>query len=1335
MPIALPIPEALPRRSGDDLSSGTPNLSPCTLMETPTGYEFPELEGKEPQQQAELLIHSLEVVKRIKDGAENLLELHPNDLQETIRHRVESELLSARMKIEAITKKLGEVRGSTRGSRKKLAGLVGSGKNGVSYPSGKRRAIPLSSKKSREELAERDDFRTAMTLATVQIARLMTQSRVSPVASPSSPRLVPQISPSFQQSPIPIDEKDTDKSRIEAMETLVSVLKRNTRVRYELDVVELIKAVIPSLADTSSKESRTAAYRVLRYALVDAEAVERFHELDLDWYIVRTLSRDNKHHLEKEQVMLLIRSLVNIGNSILERRTGAGCGSVPVSEPVMRAVVAVAEQPEDPFRGICLVTLTEILLLDTELMYRTGGIRVLIQAISDGPPELGPLFVTAFLFIVDAPRTRVYLRPDVDLENALSGITDAYGKGEGHAERMRACAKIVQVMLRTWSGLMYLCMNDMMAVRATINTLRIPSLQTREIVLDMFFDLLNIKTPEWYQAFIAGRRLTLYGRGKSAEVHRAEHEVPLRSPERLNLTDQYIGLLLLVLVKAGLLDALTGMLEESTTDPSLARKATLLMGEVLQIANKVLPLSVASKIQTLPKLFDLAADYMDGPNRIIGTTALSSIDSFNRNRTRLQPEVQRDGRPRANSVESVRRGQRQVEQTKIKMGMQIDDKSFQNLLIETQVMLTKDQTKWNFEILTDLIEGPLLNPKRQEEAFKVSKWGKRLMWFFHPYNHRFADLPKTKSNLRWVRLGCTLLVTLLSNADGQRFLSEDPFLLQIVGCFAQLDPSNGNSISDAIFSKRRIDNTLTYAYLEMLGVLSKYPEGIDLLERFNIFTAFYHLSELRNRDDLVKGVIQAIDYSIGGHSRIVLSKALTSRYVDVRLYATEHVGQLIQTSPKASSWTLPLLLTQLYDPAAEVCELAVRILEEACESSDILELAVEMQPTLDHLGEIGDPLLLKFMSTSVGFRYLYKADYIEREMNAWFHERNYHYVVQIEVYLAKAFSPGGLDDEDLLAFEGTVPPHFYGAMAKTDMGCQVLTEKGHFAEFAHFIRQHGLESEDFDLILKLKSVLWAVGNIGATQRGLPFMEEEDLIPTITDIAHESPVLSVRGTCFFVLGLISSTSLGAEVLDDYGWEATTSPLGMPTGLAIPINIQEFVSIPRWNPPATRDALETRLPLPSNSQERDALTAIYNLGNNVIANAASRTLVRLKARPETRGVFKSISLYYRALHTISTQRYRLPVRRYILELFDIPLDADTVKALSMYGNAVSSQPAAARKERGERPLTMIRTIKRSDPDEEDEMDIDEGQGPTIADLDNWEITSVKAKPLRTFVGFDA
>ena len=59
-------------------------------------------------------------------------------------------------------------------------------------------------------------------------------------------------------------------------------------------------------------------------------------------------------------------------------------------------------------------------------------------------------------------------------------------------------------------------------------------------------------------------------------------------------------------------------------------------------------------------------------------------------------------------------------------------------------MVTTDHTKWNFDTLQDLLEGPLLNPKRMEEAIKVSKYIKRLLSFYHPFSRRFADLPKTK---------------------------------------------------------------------------------------------------------------------------------------------------------------------------------------------------------------------------------------------------------------------------------------------------------------------------------------------------------------------------------------------------------------------------------------------------------------------------------------------------------------------------------------------------------------------------------------------------------------
>lgn len=46
-----------------------------------------------------------------------------------------------------------------------------------------------------------------------------------------------------------------------------------------------------------------------------------------------------------------------------------------------------------------------------------------------------------------------------------------------------------------------------------------------------------------------------------------------------------------------------------------------------------------------------------------------------------------------------------------------------------------------------------------------------------------------KANVRWVKLGCSLLNTLMATPDGVRYLSsEDPLLAQIVKSFAQLDP-------------------------------------------------------------------------------------------------------------------------------------------------------------------------------------------------------------------------------------------------------------------------------------------------------------------------------------------------------------------------------------------------------------------------------------------------------------------------------------------------------------------------------------------------------------------
>ena len=63
---------------------------------------------------------------------------------------------------------------------------------------------------------------------------------------------------------------------------------------------------------------------------------------------------------------------------------------------------------------------------------------------------------------------------------------------------------------------------------------------------------------------------------------------------------------------------------------------------------------------------------------------------------------------------------------------------------DEQILLGRDHTKWNYDIIMDFIEGPLLNPKRLDEAIKATKFLRRLFQFFHPYNNRFSAVKRTR---------------------------------------------------------------------------------------------------------------------------------------------------------------------------------------------------------------------------------------------------------------------------------------------------------------------------------------------------------------------------------------------------------------------------------------------------------------------------------------------------------------------------------------------------------------------------------------------------------------
>lgn len=604
----------------------------------------------------------------------------------------------------------------------------------------------------------------------------------------------------------------------------------------------------------------------------------------------------------------------------------------------------------------------------------------------------------------------------------------------------------------------------------------------------------------------------------------------------------------------------------------------------MKLANHSLPSTTSADLQILPKLLAAAAtEDEEGFSTATGT--VYQIDSMNRTlyrsglASRAEETLTHGGWETSNVPKPAESGS-------TKLSLDMDDLQFRSLLLETQVLNTVNYLKWKWDLINDLIDGPLLNPRRLLEAISATKFLKRLIGFYRPFKFRFSDIKNTKPNQRYVRTGCALLRTLLKNPDGIRYLAESKLLRQLAECLAQLDRTSGLTSESPLFSPHRITETLTGGYFALLGVLSSDSQGLLMIERWRMINMFYHIVDLRSRGDLVQVLLGNMDFSLDSHLRVMLSKALTACPKSVRIFSTKLLRKYATRTPQTTSsnveescnaeWAIRLLVTQLYDPEVEVCEVAVQILEEACNRLHYLEYVVRCRPALDHLGEIGAPLLLRFLSTSLGYQYLDGLDYITQEMDDWFLGRNDSYVTLVEASLSRALSEqserpmSGIDETFQRLNAGMVPPHFYRELTRTREGCKLLKQSGHFGDFVATIQDFWSESEDPETMLKVKGCLWAIGNIGSMELGAPFLEETDVVTWIVRIAEKSDVVTMRGTAFFVLGLISRSLHGTEILAEHGWDTAANILGQSVGYCLPPNLGVLFSVGQHNPFFVRQA---------------------------------------------------------------------------------------------------------------------------------------------------------------------
>jgi len=1042
---------------------------------------------------------------------------------------------------------------------------------------------------------------------------------------------------------------------VERANSLVLLFKRHATLKYDL-AWSIFGLRMQTMLLSDSREVVAAAYRVMRYAFTDRKSLRIIRGLHTDYLVILSLVKESKASVEREQALKFVRAFLDIKGGVEE-----------ISRAVVRIIVAVAEHAEDRLRNIATLTLAEILVRKPALLVEAGGIGALSDALGEGSYHAAESIGTSFLYLLDTPRRRRFLRSGRELEAPFAMFTDANSvHGHLHEDKLKVNAKVIASLLRSWPGLMALSMNNFLPLRSLLLSLQITTPHVRNIILELLFDLLRIKPPSWSSSFLAGRRLTTYGRVTNLKNLQIKDQNTTRTEDEANkwsLLDHYVSVVLAAFLHAGLVPALLLAEAEPLTLP-LKRKTTLLLGEVLKMANELLPPSWSAQLQVLPQLLHSAARFQS-EDRFVAIGTIYQVDSINRTLYRSDPTslYTNKGTLAADATLTSR----QSDQSKVQAAMQIDEAQFRTLMLDTQVLNTVSFQKWRWDLILTIIEGPLLNPKRLDEAIKVTKFVHRLLGFYRPFKYRFSEVKNTKPNQRYVRAGCALIHSLMQNSEGVKYLGESKFIRQLAECLSHFDRMSGLTSESPIFQADRMNETLTGGYFALLGALTKDCRGIQILERWRVINMFYHIVELNDRDDLIRTLLSNMDYTLDGHIRIIVSKAMTSCSKEVRIFATrllrKYATKSMQqnTSAGVAEWAIRLLVTQLYDPDVEVCEVAIKILEEACNQTESLEFVVKCRPALDHLGEIGAPLLLRFLSTSVGYHYLDGLDYITKEMDDWFLGRNDTYVALIEASMARALAdipekPSAhlnYDDTPEVTDYGLVPPHFYRELTRTKEGCKLLKQKGHFDEFAANIRDFAMEHDDPEIIVKVKGCLWAVGNVGSMELGAPFLESSDVVKWIVQIAEHSEVMSLRGTAFYVLGLISRSLHGQEILLEHGWDGVVNEAGEALGFCLPLDFHKLFAMAPWAATASELSWNPQGEIKVAITDSDPVNArilklATDLGNTVLAKKAANDLQLIKSKKVP--AFSRPTIFHKVLQILETHHFRLPACRFVLDLFD-------------------------------------------------------------------------------------
>uniref|UniRef100_A0A672JNX2 RPTOR independent companion of MTOR, complex 2 a n=1 Tax=Salarias fasciatus TaxID=181472 RepID=A0A672JNX2_SALFA len=897
-----------------------------------------------------------------------------------------------------------------------------------------------------------------------------------------------------------------------------------------------------------AKEVRAAGLRALRYLIRDTSVLQKVLRLQVDYLIARCIDIQQSNEGERTQALRLVRKIITVNamlfpTSIANSLIAVGTDGLQERDRMVRAAIAI----------VC-----ELALKNPEVVAKRGGLSTILKSVIDCQlSRINEALITTVLHLLNHPRTRQYVRIDVELEQILAPFTDFHYRHnadtaegqlkEDRESRFLSSRMAIVAAFRSWSGIINLCKAGNSGIQSLIGLLCIPNMEVRKGLLEVLYEIFRLPVPIATQDFTEAllsvdpaRFQDTWRLSDGFVAAEAKVVLPHRARSRPDLMDNYLAFVLSAFITSGLLEGLVEVVTSS--DDQLAVRATILLGELLHMANTILPHSHSHHLHCLPTLINMAASFdIPQEKRLRASAAVNNLKRFHEKKKKgLKPHslyldhIIRKSASSHNRRESHSRAHRDIYVIK-----DTEEALMMNLR-DSHILNHKQNLEWNWLLIATILKWPHVNLRNNKDE-QMHRFVRRLLYFYKPSSKLYAGLALDHLKARQLTVvGCQFVEFLMdSDEDGHGYLED-----LVKDMVLWLSSSSGLKPERCLQSNGLL-TTLSQHYFLFLGTLSAHPQGVKLLEKCGLFQCLLNLCSVKNQDAVLKLAVSTLDYSRDGLARVILSKILTAATDTCRLYATKHLRVLLRAGVEFfSSWGMELLVTQLHDHSKAVSMEALDILDEACEDKANLHALIQLKPAVSHLGDKGLLLLLRFLSIPKGFSYLNERGYVSKQLDKWQKEYNLKYVDLIEEQLNEALTTyrKPVDGDNYVRRSNQrlqrpnvyLPVHLYGQLVHDKTGCHLLEAQSVVPDLSYTVRSPMLDT--WEGIKHLKAALWALGNIGSSNWGLNLLQEENVIPDILALAQHCEVLSVRGTCVYVLGVISKTRQGCEVLKQYGWDA-------------------------------------------------------------------------------------------------------------------------------------------------------------------------------------------------------